>query len=75
MVVINRMLSEEPHFLDQQSGSLKSDHPSSTGQWATVLGRISFRERSINRELKNIWEKSCYHRIECFTPNQLATLM
>ena len=38
------MLFEEPNFLEKQSGGLKSNHPTSTRQWATMLGRISFRE-------------------------------
>ena len=68
-------LSEEQPLLGQQSSSLKSDHASSTGQWATVLKRIRFRERWVNRELRNIWEENCYRRIECSTSNPLAALM
>ena len=40
-----------------------------------MLGRISFREGWVNKELRNIWEKSCYHCIACFAPNLLAVLM
>ena len=40
------MLSEKPNLLEKQNGSLKSDHPTSTRQWTTMLGRrISFEER------------------------------
>ena len=68
-------LSEEQPHLGQQSSSLKSDHASSTGQRATVFKWIRFRERWVNRELRNIWEENCYRRIECSTSNPLAALM
>ena len=78
LVIMNRWRCTRSHpssALGQQSGSLKSDHPSSTEQWATMLGRISFKEKWVNRELRNIWAESCYHRIECAAPNQLTALM
>ena len=70
------MLFEETNLLGKQSGSWKSNHPTSTRKWTTMLGRrISFGERRVNRELRNIWEKNCYYHIECSAPNQLAALM
>ena len=69
------MLSKETNLLGKQSGSLKSDHPTSTMKWTTMLGRrISLGKRRVNKELRNIWEKNCYHHIAYSTPNQLATL-
>jgi len=50
------MLSEKIKLLGKQSGGLKSDHPTSTRKWTTMLGRrISLGKRRVNRELKNIW--------------------
>ena len=70
------MLSEKIKLLGKQSGGLKYDHPTSTRKRTTMLGRrISLGKRRVNRELRNIWEKRSYHHIECFAPNQLATLM
>ena len=70
------MLSKETNLLGKQSGSLKSDHPTSTMKWTTMLGRrISLGKRRVNKELRNIWKKNCYHHIEYSTPNQLATLI
>ena len=68
-------LSKKRSLLGQQSGGLKSDHLSSTGKQATVLERINFRKRWVNRELRNIWEESYYHRIECSTSNPITALM
>ena len=49
------MLSKETNLLGKQSGSLKSDHPTSTRKWTTMLGRrISLGKRRVNRELRNI---------------------
>ena len=48
---------EEPNFLEKQSGNLKFDHQASTGQWATMLGRISFREVSQQRIEKYLGRK------------------
>ena len=46
------------------------------GSGQPMLGRrISFGERRVNRELRNIWEKNCYHHIEWSAPNQLVALM
>ena len=70
------LLSEEIKLLRKQSGNLKLDHPTSTSKWTTMLGRrISLGEKKVSRELRNIWEKSYYHPIECFAPNQLAVLI
>jgi len=46
------MLPEEPNFLGQQNRNLKPDHPTNTGQGATMLGRISFRGVSQQRTEK-----------------------
>ena len=59
----------------KQSRSLKSKHPSDIGQWATVLGRLSFNERWVTKEMRNIGEESYYHHIECSTSNPLAAWM
>ena len=40
------MFLEEPNFLRKRSGGLEPDHPVNTRQKATILGRISFKERS-----------------------------
>ena len=40
-----------------------------------MLGRISFRKRWVNGELRNILEESYYHHIEYSVFNPLATLM
>ena len=69
------MLYEEQSLLGWQSRGLMSDYLSRTGQQTTVLGRISFRERWVNRELINILVESFYHCIECSASNFLATLM
>ena len=70
------ILSEKIKLLGKQSGNLKLDHPTSTRRWTTMLGRrISLGEKRFNRELRNIWEESCYHRIKCSAPNQLTTLI
>ena len=37
------MFPKEPNFLGKRNGSLEHDHPTNTGQKATMLGRISFR--------------------------------
>ena len=70
------ILSEEIKLLGKQSGNLKLDHPTITRKWTTMLGRrISLGEKKVSRELRNIWDESCYHHIECPSPNQLAALM
>ena len=50
-------MSEGLNFLGKQSGNLKSDHPTGIGQWATMLGRISFREVSQQRIEKYLGRK------------------
>ena len=37
---------EESNFLGKWSGDLELNHPTNTGQKATMLGRISFKKRS-----------------------------
>ena len=59
----------------KQSRGQRSDHPLRTRQQAIILGRINTRERWDKRELVNIWEENCYHRIKCSASNPLATLM
>ena len=40
------MLPEEPNFLGKWSRGLEPNHPANIGQEVTMLGRISFKERS-----------------------------
>ena len=70
------ILFEEIKLPGKQNGNLKLDHPTSTRKWTTMLGRrISLGEKSVSKELRNIWAGSCYHRFECSAPNQLTTLI
>ena len=48
-------MSEEIKLLENQSGNLKLDHPTSIRKWTTMLGRrISVGEKRVNKELRNI---------------------
>ena len=67
--------SKDFRHTDVFRGGLKFDHPSRIGQQAIVLERINIREGWDKRELWNIWEENCYHRIEYSVSNLLTALM